>query len=176
MAAGQTRGHAVFPAGRRRHFRPHRASDGRPPPGTGIPRIASVAFLSELERPNLRKHGPTPPRQATLLSDPYRCKGPLFVAPLYASDGMNKMGKIEPPISAIRVRKPGPVNWHGAVRDFRGDNGGIMVNQRRARRPSFRALIKAIFPARFPRSRWPGDVAPKKGKIEPSLAAIIARK
>ena len=87
-----------------------------------------------------------------------------------------KGGKFEPPLAATRVRKVGPVNWRGAVRDFRGGNGGIMARQHRARRrPSSRTPIKAIFYARFPRSRWPGDGAPKKGNVEPSLAAISVR-
>ena len=38
-----------------------------------------------------------------------------------------------------------------------------------------RAIIDAIFGTRLPRSRWPGDGAPKKGEIGPSLAAISVR-
>ena len=35
----------------------------------------------------------------------------------------DEKGEIDPPISSIMVRNAGPVNWHGAVRDFRGVMG-----------------------------------------------------
>ena len=69
---GQARCHSGFSAGWRRHFRPQRAPG--PPRYRKSPDYTRL-FPPELECPNFKNHGPSPPRHVTLLSGPHRCVG-----------------------------------------------------------------------------------------------------